>query len=336
MSNKYNWKNIFITLGKLVITAALLYWVLKDIDLRYAWNEIRNADKILFLSTLFITWFGHFLCVLRWRILLKLLNSVLKTTRLVLIYCIGMFCNLILPGLVGGDLVKVVLTGNDCGRSYSKAIASVYFDRAIGLLALLLMALGASGIYPITIQEIDVFWGFLVLTIAFVLANILLLHPQSHNWLGGYLTRFGATTAVLKINKLSRAFSSIRQSYPRLAITFLLSLINQFLVVVSSYLLALALGIQSQFYYFLIFIPAITLITMIPISINGMGLRELATAGFFQTIGVSKPQGVALGFLFSIVIIVSSLPGSVAYLLHKDEVQEDQLLAAEKSLSNGE
>ncbi len=334
LSNR--WKNTLTLFVKIGITTALMIWVFRGVDLHEAVNEIREAKIGYLILTLFFTWFGHYLCVIRWRFLLEMLSVPMRTGRLVLIYCIGMFSNLILPGLVGGDLVKIVLTGRDHDHHYSKALASVYLDRAVGLLALLVIALSFSMVSPWVIQGVNLFWAFLLLTLGFIFLNLLLFYPGAHRWVLLLSRKTGRNSIAFKTQKLVAAFTGIRHSPVKWGYTFVLSLINQFLVILSSFVIATALGIEAPFFDFAVFIPAISLITMIPISINGMGLREMATASFFLTIGVSKHQGIALGFLFSLLIIASSLPGAVAYLLHKNEVKTEQLEEAQWELSGEE
>jgi len=336
MSNHKRWKSTANLLLKILVTSALLYWVLRGVDLKEAIVQVKQVKGEYLLLTLILTWFGHFLCVIRWRLFLELLHIPLRTGRLILIYFIGMFSNLILPGLVGGDLVKIVLTGRSTDRHYSKALTSVYLDRAMGFLALLLIALFSSLAFPLVVQGFNLFWGFLIVTICFLAVNIILFHPQAHQWVLRLSQKTGHQGISVKTQKLVAAFSGLQKDYLRLGFTFLLSLVNQLLGLFYSFLISLALGIDAPFFYFAVFIPAITLITMIPVSINGMGLREMATALFFQTIGVSKHQGVLLGFLFSLLIIVSSLPGAIAYILHKNEVSSEELAAVEKELSAGE
>jgi uncharacterized membrane protein YbhN (UPF0104 family) len=85
--------------------------------------------------------------------------------------------------------------------------------------------------------------------------------------------------------------------------------------------------------WFLIFIPVITLISMIPISLNGMGLREYAFMSLFGAIGVDRESCIALGLLSSIVTILSSLPGGVVYIFFRNRNDMQQLAAFETEFS---
>jgi glycosyltransferase 2 family protein len=81
------------------------------------------------------------------------------------------------------------------------------------------------------------------------------------------------------------------------------------------------------------FIPVVTLVSMIPISLNGMGLREYAFVALFTGIGVPAESAVALGLLSSTVIILSSLPGGVVYVFFKSRSDAQAMQAVEADLS---
>jgi len=108
-----------------------------------------------------------------------------------------------------------------------------------------------------------------------------------------------------------------------------ISLINQFLVIAVSWIMALGLRLEVSFLYFLVFIPVITLISMIPISLNGMGLREYAFVSLFTAIGVSREGSIALGLLSSAILVVSAIPGGVLYLLFKQRGGVSEIAALE-------
>ena len=85
--------------------------------------------------------------------------------------------------------------------------------------------------------------------------------------------------------------------------------------------------------WFFVFVPVITLISMIPISLNGMGLREYAFMSLFGAIGVAPASCIALGVLSSVVIILSSLPGGIVYIFFRNRNDLQQLAAFETEFS---
>lgn len=324
------WGFILLKIG---VTTGLLAWLIGSLDLAGAVTQLNRARIDYLILTLVVIWVGHFLCVLRWKVILAALEISMKTLSLVLIYGIGMFFNLVFPGLVGGDLVKMYLTGRDSGQSYSIAFASVFADRYMGFMAMVLLAVLSSAAYPIRIQGYNLFLSFLGLLGVSILGSLILFYPGAHKVALRLLSVRIFHGFIEKANVLFEAFSKVRRRRSSLALALYLSLINQFIVICASWLIALSLDIHAPFHYFMVFVPATVVITMIPISINGVGLREFAYMSFFSAIGVSRQEGVLIGFLSSLVIIASGLPGSIAYMLHKNEVSRGELAAYESRIA---
>jgi uncharacterized membrane protein YbhN (UPF0104 family) len=115
--------------------------------------------------------------------------------------------------------------------------------------------------------------------------------------------------------------------------SLMISFVNQLLVNAVTWIMAIGLRIDIDPMWFLIFIPVITLISMIPISLNGMGLREYAFMSLFGAIGVDRESCIALGLLSSIVTILSSLPGGVVYIFFRNRNDMQQLAAFETEFS---
>ena len=113
----------------------------------------------------------------------------------------------------------------------------------------------------------------------------------------------------------------------------LISFANQLLVITVSWIMAIGLRLHVSPLWFLVFVPVITLISMIPISLNGMGLREFAFMSLFGAIGVAPESCVALGLISSIVILLSSIPGGIVYVFLRNRNDFQQLAAIETEFS---
>jgi len=98
-----------------------------------------------------------------------------------------------------------------------------------------------------------------------------------------------------------------------------LSLAIQLLVVVAMWFAAGSIGINAPFHVFLVFIPIINLSIAIPLTINGVGLRESVYFILFSQIGVPMESAVTLGILNLAIVAMTSLPGGIVYSLYKKE-----------------
>ena len=317
-------KSAIITLAKLLITCLFFFYIFGKVDFHQFAETLRGSRLCLIAAVLPTIWLGHFVCVLRWRILMRPLMPTPTLARLCGIYGIGMFFNLTFPTIIGGDVVKIYYAGKQ-SRSYAESFASIFLDRNIGMFAMMIIACCAALFHPVSVPGIPItliLWSVFVL---FVIGNIAVFTPRFHRLLSSMLRKHQFEKIAVKIDDIVKAFritggrpAAIWQS---LGISFL----NQFFGCAAVWLGALGLGIHISPFYFLIFVPLITLISMIPVSLNGMGLREYSYMSLFGAIGVAGESCVALGLMYSLMVILSSLPGGVVYIFFRGKTDSAQI-----------
>jgi len=322
-------KNVLAALLKTTVTAALLYFLFRRVDFEQFWKTLLEAHFGLLAAGFALLWVGHYLCVLRWRLLMRPLMPALSLGRLLSVYCIGLFFNLTLPTVIGGDVVKMYYAGKP-SKLYAASFAATFLDRDAGMLAMMAIACAAALVRPVAIPGVPVgliIWGS---SAAFLLANLAIFTPAVHDLSTGLLRRAGLESAARKLDTLARAFQTMRRERALLAGSLVISVLNQLLVIAVTWVMAEGLRLHVSLLYFLIFIPVITLVSMIPVSLNGMGLREFAYVSLFTAIGLTTESAIALGLLASAVIILSAIPGGIAYVFfrHRGDVREMAALEA--------
>lgn len=233
---------------------------------------------------------------LRWKLFIPS-TSGLKIKNLFSLYMIGCFFNMFLPGIMGGDVIKIVLMRKSTGLK--EAIASVVIERYIGFFALLLL----GNIFFIAFLEnipknekiylIPLCFGI------FILVSILLL------FLGNFPFLRNIRDYLIKLDK--KFFLQ----------AFVYSLLIQLIVMISVYLVSLSLGIYLPFYEIVIYLPLIIILATLPISLSGIGVREWSFIFFFgNTVGNEK--AMAISFLWFLSVLIASLYGGIEYLRFKD------------------
>lgn len=325
-------KNLLVAAIKSAVTALLLYALFRKVDLHQFWATVRNARIGPLVLAFLLLWIGHGICIFRWRILMRPLMPALSFGYLFSVYCIGLFFNLAFPTVIGGDVVKMYYAGKR-SQLYGASFAATFLDRDAGMLAMMMIACAASLLQPVEIPGIRVgmiIWGAAAL---FVAANVALFTPRLHDSVNRVLRRIGMARAAARSDTVARAFNVMSGEHSVLVGSLAISVVNQLLVILVSWCLALGLRIQVSLVYFLVFIPIVTLVSMIPISLNGMGLREYAFVALFTGIGVRAESAIALGLLSSTVIILSSLPGGVVYVFFKSRSDARAMRAVEADLS---
>jgi len=324
-------KSVIATLSKFIITALFFVYIFGKADLHQFADTMRGARIGLLGGAILVICFCHFLCVLRWRILIQPLMHAPTFIRLCGIYCVGIFFNLTFPTTIGGDVVKVYYAGKS-SRAYAESFASIFLDRDIGMLAMMIIACCAVVFHPVSVPGVPVpliLWSVFIL---FIIGNVAVFTPRFHRILHKILQRPRLEKIAVKVDNVAKAFRIIGRCPAALFMSLGISFANQTLGCAAVWIIALSLGIRIPLFYFLIFVPIVTLISMIPVSLNGMGLREYSFMSLFGAIGIADESCIALGLLYSFIVILSSLPGGVVYIFLRGKADSVKMAAFETGL----
>lgn len=317
---------------KLAVTVLLFLYIFRNIDFQRFGATLKNARLSILVVGFLVLFIGHYICIYRWRMLMRPLMPVLSLLQLFGIYCIGLFFNLIFPTVIGGDVVKMYYAGRP-SKSYAQSFAATFLDRDAGMLAMMIIACVAILVHPVSVPGIPVSLIIWSVFAAFIAGNVAIFAPYFHRRLTDLLRRLHLQKIATKVDMISNAFQIMGKHRVLLLGSLLISFVNQLLVIAVTWIMALGLRLYIAPLWFLVFVPVITLISMIPISLNGMGLREYAFMSLFGATGVAPASCIALGLLSSIVIVLSSLPGGIVYIFFRNRNDLQQLAAFETEFS---
>ena len=223
----------------------------------------------------------------------------------------GSFFSLVLPTGVGGDVVRMFELSQD-SRQTAAAISSVLVDRFLGLFvlfALALLALAIGGYEMVSYQE------RIVIGLAFVGCVIGVALLLQRTWIESWGRRLGVDKLLGRIKILSELYQSIHlYGYAALLRATAASLVFNLLLIVTNYLLGLAVGIDLSIWYYFLFIPIISALLMVP-SIGGLGVREAGYVFLFGQAGVPSQQGLALALAFDMTLLLAGLIGAILYII---------------------
>jgi uncharacterized membrane protein YbhN (UPF0104 family) len=246
---------------------------------------------------------GQVMSSYRWLILARINDIGGPWHQYLRYYLIGMATNLFLPGLVGGDAARAAYLGLR-QRRMSAAIASVIADRGLGLVALFWMAALAA----VTVSSVRLPRTLLVAVL--LIAIVLLV---------GFL---GAPILTRPARRLTgRPGSVIRPLVPYLErpIALLpvitLSLILQVSLAVCQYLLAIGMGLRIRLSAVLLIVPMANVAASLPLTLNGLGIRESAYLVLFGMAGVAHQDAVALGLLWFACTMLGGATGILPFVL---------------------
>jgi uncharacterized membrane protein YbhN (UPF0104 family) len=254
---------------------------------------------------------------LRWRLLAAPLGLRQAPGRFVTYYFVGMFFNLVLPTSVGGDVVRAWYLDGGSGRKLP-AFLSVLADRASGLLMLIAIACAAAAVSPLDLPQ-RISWsvyGVGATAVVGVAVLFALAGPFSRAPQGSALA--DALPCGARLNRLPAAARDLRSAmFPSphvFLVTTLLSVVVQSANVILVWLVGLALGLDVPASYYWVLVPVVTLLTLFPVSVNGMGVREWGTVLMLAPLGVAREAATALALLWFATFSAVSLAGAFCYL----------------------
>jgi hypothetical protein len=252
----------------------------------------------------------------RWGIVLRWRGIVLSPQYLLLSYFISMFFNNFLPSGMGGDAVRAYESARDTGRA-TESITAVILERGSGMLSL--FAAGSLSLLIFPSHELPPPVVLLVhgLFLGAVVGIVLLWQDFTGSllqWIGAKLPgKIGGMW--LKIVGVYEDFKGYRTQYKLLFDLMVQSLVTLILTIASLYVLILALGQNVPIGAFAAVIAIATAIDLIPISPNGLGVREGVYVFLLGNLGIPKAIGLAFGILIRLLVLIQALIGGVAFLM---------------------
>ncbi len=260
---------------------------------------------LLLFNTIISAW--------KWQLFLRADGVVIGLGDLVVSYMSGTFCNLFLPSNIGGDSYRIYDIARR-SRDGARSAASVFADRFSGFIALVVLSLLSSVYVSLQFGSPGFMLVPLGLLVAFlgVLVVIARQTPLRRLLAVSGLNRFAVIERLTE--KLLLSFACYRATTGLLVQVMLLSFAFQVSLITVVYLMACALGAQLPFFYFSAFVPLITLMEALPISIYGVGIRDYGYVLFFTRVGMGDIEARTLAVLFVVVAVCYSLIGGLFFL----------------------
>lgn len=301
---------------KALISLSLLSLLLWRTDLEGFLKTLRSTKISLFLACLLLYMLAQVLSSYRWQRLLEAEEIHIPLPHLVLLYFEGMFFNLFLPTLVGGDVVRGYSLYKYSRRG-GESFASILVERLSGLAALMAIALLALALgYPY-LQEPLVAYLILAVAVGLALGILGLANRRLKEILLSTLGKAGLHRFQEKAGWLYESIQRYRGHRRALGQALILSFILQTSGIFIFYLISKALRLSIPLPYFFLFVPLIHVISMIPISLSGLGVREGITVFLFAKAGVGSASALGLSLTWFLMVVLASLPGGVIFLTEK-------------------
>jgi glycosyltransferase 2 family protein len=304
-------------IAKIVVSIALLAFLFSKIDTARLWASAKKASVPWLVAALGVQALNLIASTWRWRLLLDAQDVKLKSRTLLGSYLVATFFNNFRPSNVGGDVIRIRDTA---GATRSKTLATtiVLVDRALGLMALVLIsAVGAtaaaryygSGASPIWPSWL---WAFFLAGAAITAPVV--YAPEGFGRLLQPLTIVHPEWVGKRIDKLTATLSRFRERPSALAGCFSGAVFVQGLMVVFYLAVVYALKIPVTASELAVIVPISLVVQMLPVSVNGLGLREATFSFYFTRLGLPIESAVLLSLMGAAVLLVFSLSGAAVYV----------------------
>lgn len=303
-------KKAFSLILRTGISAALLVILFRKIDFHGTLKVIASLKISYFILATVTFFIIYFLVFYRWRTLLKAQGLNLPLSRVLSSYSGGIFFSLFLPSTIGGDVARSIDLGTHTQR-HNVIVASVLLDRISGFVGLVIVALVFLGFSHNLINEPSVYG--IVFLLALLLGTILLFifNKGIYNWINHSSKKGGFRDTIRCLHSEIYFF----RSKPSVLILVLIySITIQLFASVSSYFLLCSLGAKINILYPLVLTPVIAIITALPISIGGLGLRDASSIFFYTKVGVAKDIALGQSLLNFAIMVCFGLIGGIIYV----------------------
>lgn len=285
---------------RIIISGGLIFWLFSRYNFREVLDSLKDVPLKLVVAACLMYIAAQTLSSLRWKILCGLFSFPGKWRTFLGFYFVGMFFNLFLPTGLGGDLFKIHFLSRENGRRLSAAF-TVLGDRLFGLISMLLIGAASVKIWPdllpSPLSDILFIAGLAVLGGLLSVPLIARIKIPFRPSLSPYL------------KDLFAVWQRPKELFFILGLSFILQALGMGAVAV----LGSGLEIKVPVAFYFAAVPIVSIAVLIPISLNGIGIREGVFVYLLGLKGIPAAPALCLGLLFFAVQAAVSLLGGAAY-----------------------
>ena len=309
-------RQILLSTTKILISAALLYFALRKVNLADLAARINIASLGWIGLAIAVTFLQIFVGVLRWREISAECGAPLATRQAMRFNLIGTFFNQTLPSSIGGDAVRLWLVARG-GAGWRAATYSIFVDRAIGLIALAIIIVASLPWSYSLISDPHGRSALLFVDFAALAGGVGFLVLGRLRW--PWLKRWWGTHHLHACSVIANRVIFSRQRGPTIAV---LSVLVHVLAVVIAWCVVQSIAAPVLFGQIFQLVPPVMLITMLPISIAGWGVREATMGLAFGYAGLMTNEGVNVSLLYGAVSFIVGAFGGLVWILSAEKAAQ--------------
>lgn len=268
------------TLFKIALSVAALLFVFSKIEVREVLNIYKSSNLLFLAIALILFTASKFIAAIRLNRFFHVIDIKLNEIYNLKLYILGMFYNLFLPGGIGGDGYKIYLLNRKFKVKAGKIFWAVFHDRLSGVLALFCLAVILSLFIQAEIPFQYKSWIWLLFPMAILILFLI----------------------------IRRFYSYFAKIYPK---TTAASFMVQIIQTISAYFIFMAIGgKESEFSYLFLFLIS-SIVAMLPITIGGVGSREITFLYGSKLLGLDENLSIAMSLMFYLITAFVSFWGII-------------------------
>ncbi len=307
-------KKSFSKAIRFIIGLLLIYFIYTKLDQERLIGGIESIDWLYVFFAFLTVILNRVLMAYKWDILLRSKNIYSGYFYILKVMFIGNFLGMFLPTSVGGDITRIYyLTKGNVAKEES--VSSVLIDRLTGFFSLFTMALLGLFLSYSILQDKMLLFAIISLFAIFMVTMTILFNIRLAEWLGHKFKNISFIGKVLaQIKSFYVSIVDYRNNLPVLYKTIFISFVVNFIRVIQTYLLFVAVGANIQFIHVLMFVPISLVITQLPISIAEIGIKEGIYVYLFSTVGIDMALSFLASVIGTILQFVAIIPGFLFYV----------------------
>lgn len=308
--------NHLLTVLQVAVTLGLLWWLFHDAHRRKVmWEALQTADWRWMVIAALAAGVCEFFGILRWQLFLKMLHIHVPFRETTKLFFIGAFFNQFLPGTTGGDVVRVIFLMRDHPENKTEGFLSVAIDRLLAVFVLVIMGLlfawSRDQWFAQSFAVGNLMKWFAITLFVMAAALVASFILTSKHLVNRLPQRFPFRKSIIELSKIWQLCIENRREALLGAIYTVPMLLAYFAAFAFA---ARAFTTKVSFWDMNSIMPLVTAISSLPISLNGIGVREaLFEELLAELCGVPRGTGLLISIAGMFIYLLWGLVGGWFY-----------------------
>lgn len=305
-------KKVIWTFLKIGFSLSLLTYIIWLVDFKEVLRILKSADIAAFGMIFILFLFDQWLCAYGWHILLKNKGVSISLKNLGIIVLESTFFGFLLPSSIGPDIIRAYTLSKKTSN-LTEAISSLLVLRAVTLLSLYTLAVFSLTLYYDKIADKRFIYTIGGSLLILGIAGFGIFLRPFRNMVSKFFMYLNAERVRDKVERLYSSLLDYSKGKKALILSFSIMLLSQILRAILAFFLGKSLDIDVPIISYLLYLPLVSIIIKIPISIGGLGLGEGSLIYFFIKAGMSYNEAFTITIMLTFVNIGIALVGGILY-----------------------